>query len=467
MSKLSLKTKIEAVFLACVLTGIFSSVVTSTYLSYTGPNGSYAWTSTDQSFIECSPSGTRYNATAANIQIAINSMNGTKNASVSVPGLSYSVTGKISIWSNINVNFNYATLRPTGDFIVLQPWWETTVENVIINASGVSNANTTGLIAPYGYKGSGLEGFDLPHPRTMRDVTVIGSIPASPRCDGIGLLLNPTVYSDDFAWDRYENFNFKYLNTAVKLLVDVYGTYVNFNTFDKMTIVACHYGIVGYVGPNCGTNEISQNYFLNCKYETETGVITADYPIYLYNNTHQNKFQMQIMDWPAATAIKIEAGLYTPDYNYFEIGGIPNTGVYISDAGVSNQFWMAYTYGGIKTPSLNTTYVNRYNPSATGVKFYSSSTSNPYTYFYGWNGAAAKWGAFYVTAAQNFRIESEEGDIELRPDQGAGTSAVVVNSILRLQPRAALPTSPTDGMICYISGNDTAFCWNGAWKSLW
>lgn len=46
------------------------------YLSYTGPNGSYAWTSTDKTFIECS-NGNRYNATFAGLQAAIYSLNAT------------------------------------------------------------------------------------------------------------------------------------------------------------------------------------------------------------------------------------------------------------------------------------------------------------------------------------------------------------------------------------------------------
>jgi len=112
MSKLSLKTKIEAVFLACVLTGIFSSVVTSTYLSYTGPNGSYAWTSTDQSFITCS-NGNRYNATYTNIQTACNNISSI--GWVKLAPTTYTATGTITVTNKtIDIIGNGAVINFSG-----------------------------------------------------------------------------------------------------------------------------------------------------------------------------------------------------------------------------------------------------------------------------------------------------------------------------------------------------------------
>jgi hypothetical protein len=88
------KAYIGVAFIVFIL--LFSYVGSSGYLSYTGPNGSYAWTSTDKTFIECS-NGNRYNATWSNIQVAVNSL-GEAAGVVHVPLGNFSVTS--TLWIN-------------------------------------------------------------------------------------------------------------------------------------------------------------------------------------------------------------------------------------------------------------------------------------------------------------------------------------------------------------------------------
>ena len=89
-----------ALFVVSILT--LGYVGGSGYLGYNDSDGSYAWTSTDKTMIECS-NGNRYNATVTNIQIAINSVGA--SGKISVPKGNYYTSSGIDLHNNTEVTF--------------------------------------------------------------------------------------------------------------------------------------------------------------------------------------------------------------------------------------------------------------------------------------------------------------------------------------------------------------------------
>lgn len=151
---LKTRTKIEAavaVVFLCILAGMS---LQATYLSYTGSNGTYAWTSTDKSFIECSPSGNRFNATETGLRKAIYSMANS--------------TGTIDC-NFINISISSTVYLPTGGL---------TLKNFKFYLA--DNANCS-LFKNYGWKDVALSDTRGIENLTMRDGFINGNMYHQPR----------------------------------------------------------------------------------------------------------------------------------------------------------------------------------------------------------------------------------------------------------------------------------------------
>jgi len=143
---MKIERKIYAVIIALMLTGIFSSVATSSWLNYTGPNGSYAWTSTDQSYIVCS-NGNRYNATASDAQKAVNSLSNV-SGKVNFNNLFINLTTTLKLGTGCEIcNFNFSIANSANKTLIMNYNLASGNKGIYIH-DGYINGN--GLNQPHG-----------------------------------------------------------------------------------------------------------------------------------------------------------------------------------------------------------------------------------------------------------------------------------------------------------------------------
>ena len=393
------------------------------------------------------------------LQQAIWDLNSSGGGWVELPKVNLPTTSTINITNNVSVNFNYAQIIPTGDFNVIKiSGYNTLLENVIINQSlNTAFSNSSACILPYGYHGDGSghgEGFDVERRRTVRNVAIIGIASGVNKQKGIGIYLNPTVNTDDFAFDLYENIKCKFLNCSIKILINTPGTYTNFNTFNEITGVGCAYFIWLRDTTTASGTTITMNSFMNIQYEAE-GISNEHYPIFLQGDCDFNRFQGAIMDWSAQgdTTALIYVNDTGCDQNVFDFftGIVMEADSRIIDSGDRSVFYSEFF---IKQYDVNTTYINYYDSDTTGVKFYASTTGQPLTYFYGYDTGTSskKFGYLKVRTDGGFQISSDDReDILIYPSQGDYNYNVTIGSTLKLRPRATPVLGATEGTMYYDS----------------
>jgi len=137
-----------ALFVVSML--LFGSIGYAGYLSYTGPDGSRAWTSTDQTFITTS-NGNRYNATFAGLQAAIYSFNNTVGGKIIIPSM-ISCSAPINLVNGITIegtgrNSSGFMLSPGANCSLLRNQTGKTCSNLTLN-----NLKLDGKCMTAGYK---------------------------------------------------------------------------------------------------------------------------------------------------------------------------------------------------------------------------------------------------------------------------------------------------------------------------
>jgi len=375
--------------------------------------------------------GNYWAATGANIQVAIDDVNGSTvgGGTVWLPKENYTITDTIVIPYNVTLNCNWATIIPDGDYDVVRMHPHSSIVEAIIDISsvaGYSDSNACIKFYTPDWESVWAEGFDYPRNRLVRDVSLV-----SAGQNGIGILLYPrdrgVGQCDDFAWNQVTNVKGRGLNCTLKLVVDDADNYVNFNLFENIYGVLCNY----HIWLRCTASEISGNMFNHIKYEAETGG-NEHYPIYLVGKCNNNIFSdYQVMDWIASGDTTEE--IYLERFGIIEPGGCMFSGTSIThskiyDASIVSGFSTNNTYYGknefrIRNLTVSNTKATGHgiNPglnSDNGICFYKDTLENPWTYIFGDVTGNDKYGAFRIDSAGNWDFITEAGDMQFAPSTG-------------------------------------------------
>jgi hypothetical protein len=390
--------------------------------------------------------------TEAGLQDAIYDLNSTNGGWVDGGNNNISIASIITITRNVTLDLNGGTLWASANTNIIKMKQNSKIKNGIIDVHGVGTFSSDCI---------NISGDDNVAWDNYAIVENMRLISASQRGYAIHLYCPNTVGDNKIGNCKFNKISTYFFNISLffdNRCTGVGGAngWINGNIFSDIS----GYGDYIFVkldgqedkGYTASLTATDGNQFSNINYERNN----ANSINGIYVEGGFNSF-IGIQLWDAASYKQCSVYFRNTSNDNLFVGGaglaFPGTGtnkildygtynlVLTSDSTVSRLF------------SINTTYINRYM-TADGVKFYSGTTKNPYTYFYGYDSGASATKASWIRTISTgaLQISSDSGeDIILAPSQGEQTYNVTINNILHLNPRATPPNSPTEGTIYYDS----------------
>ena len=317
-----------ALFVVSILT--LGYVGGSGYLGYSDSDGSTAWSSTDKTMIECS-NGKRYNATVANIQIAVWSLNGT-TGEVKIPAGNFSIdflniTDKVTVVGSGNLgNEDVPNTGAGGTQFSLN----SNSDRIVLSGGRLWNCKVycvdgyTGT-AVYVYPKGGNDEYSHVS-NVLNNVNIICHNQDDVTPTGTGLKLR-AEYNGTYLTDYHIGMSCSFENLVIKgfeygLYGETIGSgWINGNQFSTIGFYGCANSI--YI-KGCGGNT-----FDNLQIQWTSGSIIG---IYLNETSDSNRFEnIFIWDWSSGTSIRCDGA----DGNYFS-GYLGKE--YINNTGGNNKF---------------------------------------------------------------------------------------------------------------------------------
>ena len=446
----SLRTKAEVIVVACLLISVFAVNVMSVTRTITDTSD------TKETYIHESK-GNYWQATRANIQVAIDDCGNASGSWVKLGTANYTVTGNINVWYNVTLDLAGSTIYASNNNTVftVHPLGKLTssTNEGIIDVTGVGEYNTSIIvIAPYvntvGTPKSRQSVISAYKRTSVQHVSIISNAQ-----QGIGLYLHVDANNENIGTMIFDDIYMQNLYRGIYLHNDDAAGFINANYFSHIFIYKVIYAI--YLEEV--QNEISGNMFTDINIQP-TASTTEYHAITMVGNCKFNMFtNLVIWDWVGSGDVTESIYLSVDaDHNYFHgIGFADAVSTYYEDHGLVNTF--ISTIGSrFFVFEVNTTHINRFAGSDTGggTRFYSGTDENPYTYFYGDKAGIAKYVAHRVDSAGNWDFITQDGDINFAPS----TDIVEINDILKLTGSTTDPTSLADGMIWYNTTADWFYC---------
>jgi hypothetical protein len=151
MSILSLKTKIEVVIALCLIIVIAGMGIEAAIRTISSTNDNLS------TFITTSSGGV-YDATAANLQLAINSMNNASGVVTLLGGGNISISTTIQLYDNVELDMNNCLLWAAANVDIVNMHVLSKIHDGTIRVSGVSGYSHSCINISRGYSGSFYDG---------------------------------------------------------------------------------------------------------------------------------------------------------------------------------------------------------------------------------------------------------------------------------------------------------------------
>jgi len=266
IQKIQLRTKIQAgiiIFFLLILVGISVESLMRTITDTTD---------NVDTFIRNS-NGKYWNATASNIQAAINDLEmnvlyesrGAPHGTVWLPGNMTIITSStISIKPHVTLDMGGCVIKPNGNFDVVTLKWGSVIQNGCINVSGLSDFNKC-CIGLYGWEEINCRN----HPPKILDMNLIS---AGQRGDGILFYTGGSEWSNYIQYVDVHNIKVSGLNIGIHInhtRADSDQAFINANTFTDIFGYDCKYFIFLYAVDFEAAGNIFHNVQCYCTSNTE------------------------------------------------------------------------------------------------------------------------------------------------------------------------------------------------------
>jgi hypothetical protein len=233
------------------------------------------------------------------IQSAIN-LAYTSGKKVIVPPGTYTTSEKITIKENVNIEFIEATIKPDGNFDVIQIKPKTKITGLTIDCSEVPGWDSSAIVI---YGGDTFRGYDRCY---LKDITLINTVTGDgTKHTGNGIKMYCDVLSQAIEFLNFENIYTQGFGKGIYIHSTIANSYtnspwINGNNFSNYKSFK-------------DTNAI----YIDCKYQAEGNIfsnfqIQGDYygssEYAIYCKASRNKFSGSVYDWGGA--IQTETGIY-------------------------------------------------------------------------------------------------------------------------------------------------------------